>query len=72
MQRIFQIPLIGKGNAVTSARINYSIATMSNKVYLYGGLDDKNQVLDSMEMFDATTYKMEEVKYRLEARVAGR
>ncbi len=57
---------------MTSARINYSIATMENKVYLYGGLNDKNDVLDSMEMFDATTYKMAEVKYRLEARVPGR
>ena len=72
MGRIFQIPLLGKDNAVKSARINYSIATMMNKVYLYGGLNDQNEGLSTMEMFDATTYKMSEVAYRLEARVAGR
>ena len=51
---------------MTTARINYSIAHMSNKVYLYGGLSDQNEVLESMEMFDAMTYKMTEHKYRLE------
>ncbi len=45
---------------------------MNNKIYLYGGLNDQNQVLESMEMFDAQTYKMTEVKYRLEARASGR
>lgn len=52
--------------------MNYSIATMQNKVYLYGGLNDKNEILENMEMFDAMQYKMSEVKYRLEQRVAGR
>ena len=45
---------------------------MQNKVYLYGGLNDKNEILENMEMFDAMQYKMSEVKYRLEQRVAGR
>ena len=46
--------------------MNYSITHMQNKVYLYGGINDRNEVLENMEMFDAMTYKMSEVKYRLE------
>jgi len=53
LNRIFEIPLIGEGNKVTEARINYSIASMNNKVYLYGGLNDRNEILENMEMFDA-------------------
>ena len=45
---------------------------MQNKIYLYGGLNDRNEVLESMEMFDAMTLKMSEVSYRLEQRVAAR
>ena len=45
---------------------------MNNKVYLYGGLNDQNEVLENMEMFDAQTYKMSEVKYRLEVKAPGR
>ena len=41
-------------------------------MYLYGGLNDRNEVLENMEMFDAMSYKMSEVKYRLEQRVAAR
>ena len=67
LRRIFEIPLLGSSeNGVTTARINYSIAHMSNKVYLYGGLSDQNEVLESMEMFDAMTYKLTAHKYRLE------
>lgn len=66
------MPLIGKDNKVTHSRINYSITHMNNKVYLYGGLNEENEVLSSMEMFDACTCKMSEVKYRLETRAAPR
>lgn len=45
---------------------------MNNKIYLYGGISDQNEVLETMEVFDAQTYKMTEVKYRLEARAVGR
>lgn len=45
---------------------------MNNKIYLYGGISDQNEVLETMEVFDAQTYKMSEVKYRLDARAAGR
>ena len=72
LRRIFQIPLIGEENKIKESRINYSISHMNNKVYLYGGLNDRNEVLSNMEMFDACTYKFSEVNYRLEARVAGR
>ena len=72
LRRIFQIPLIGKDNKVSHSRINYSITNMDNKVYIYGGLNDKSEVLSSMEMFDACTCKMSEVKYRLETKAAPR
>ena len=76
-RRTFQIPLIPSNkaedkNGFSQTRINYSIATMQNKVYLYGGLNERNQVLECMDCFDAATYKCGQVKYRLEARVAGR
>ena len=38
-------------------RINYSISNYKNKVYLFGGLDENNKLIDSMDDFDATTYK---------------
>lgn len=34
-------------------RINYSIATHKNKIFIYGGLNEKNEVLNSMETFEA-------------------
>lgn len=64
--------MIGEANKIKTVRINYSIAHMDNKVYFYGGLNDKSEILECMEMFDAATYKMSEVKYRLEARAPGR
>lgn len=70
--RLFQIPLLGEENKVSAARINYSISHMNNRIYLYGGLSDTNEVLEDMEVFDACTYKMSAVKYRLDARAAGR
>jgi len=72
LSRLFQMPLIGEENKVSAARINCSIAHMNNRIYLYGGLSDTNEVLSSMEVFDACTYKMSEVKYRLDKRAVGR
>ena len=72
LRRIIQIPLIGEENKIKESRINYSITHMNNKVYLYGGLNDRNEVLANMEMFDACCYKFSEVNYRLEARVSAR
>jgi hypothetical protein len=47
-----------------TVRINYSICTHKNRVFLYGGLDDSNQVLATMETFDTMTLKFLPVKYR--------
>lgn len=63
---------MGEENKITSARINYSISHMNNRVYLYGGLGDSNEVLTTMEVFDACTYQMKEVKYRLDTKAMGR
>ena len=49
----------------STQRINYSIASFKNRVYLFGGLNEKrddqssNQVLNSMEMYDAMTLKFQ-------------
>lgn len=51
-------------NRPSSARVNYSIAEVGNKVFFYGGIDEKNQVLSTMDVFDACTYKFSPVKYR--------
>jgi hypothetical protein len=48
-------------------RINYSVSNYKNKVYFYGGIDEKNKILDTMDDFDATTYKFTAIKYRGEA-----
>ena len=67
---MFDIKLLGRDhstdspNKIETARINYSIATMGNKVYIYGGLNEKNEILSTMEIFDAVTYKFSEIKYR--------
>ena len=34
-------------------RINYSIASFKNKLFIYGGLNEKNDVLNCMEIFEA-------------------
>ena len=41
----------------STPRINYSICSYKNKVFLYGGLDENNQVLSTMDTFDTLTYK---------------
>ena len=45
---------------------------MNGKIYLHGGLNDKNEVVDSMDVFDAMTYKVSEVKYRLDTKCPSR
>jgi hypothetical protein len=52
--------------------MNFSVASMGNKVYLYGGINEKSEVLSSMELFDSTTYKVNEVKYRGDHTAMGR
>ena len=69
---MFDIKLTGQDNKIATARINYSIATMNNKVYIYGGINEKSEIINSMEIFDATTYKFSEVKYRGDHKALGR
>ena len=37
---------------------------MNNKIYLYGGINEKSEILECMEIFDAVTYKFQKVTYR--------
>ena len=69
---MFDVKLTGQDNKIATARINYSIATMNNKVYIYGGINEKSEIINSMEIFDATTYKFSEVKYRGDHTIKGR
>lgn len=39
---------------------------------MYGGLNSENKVLDTVEDFDATTYKFSSVKIRGEFKPKGR
>lgn len=55
MRRLFTINIAE--HKPTTTRINYSIANFKNKVYLYGGLDENNKMLQTMDEFDAMTYK---------------
>ena len=34
-------------------RVNYSICNYKSKVYIFGGINDKNEVLNTSEVFDA-------------------
>ena len=45
---------------------------MNNKVYIYGGINEKSEILNSMELFDATTYKVNAVTYRGDHTAMGR
>lgn len=53
-------------------RINYSIANHKTKLFIYGGLNEKNQVLNSMEIFDACICKFQPVKYRGDSKPVAR
>eukprot|EP00347_Sterkiella_histriomuscorum_P022030 403331930 len=70
MKRMFPITFPKFGPSIT--RINYSIANFKHKVYLYGGLDDQAKIIDTMDEFDASTYKFTQVKYRLDFKPKGR
>lgn len=69
-RRLFSIKFEKFGPSV--CRINYSISNFKHKAYLYGGIDENNKIVESMDEFDGTTYKFTQVKYRLEVKPAGR
>ena len=71
----FDVQLYGLAakNEPTCPRINYSIAAEKHKVYIYGGLNvDTNEILDTVEVFDASTYQFKEVKSRGDYKPPGR
>jgi hypothetical protein len=44
-----------------------------NRIFLYGGLNpDTNEVLSTVDLFDATTYQFKEVKLRGDYKPQGR
>ncbi len=56
----------------SSCRINYAFANYKHKMYFFGGINEKNEVLDTMDEFDAMTYKFNAVKYRLDTKPTSR
>ena len=73
IKRLFNIELIGEDNRPSeSARVNYSICASNNRVFMYGGINEKSQVLGTMDCFDACTYKFSPVKYRGDYTPKGR
>ncbi len=44
--------------------MNYAITECNNKVFFYGGINENNEVLGSMDVFDLCTYKFSTVVYR--------
>ena len=72
LKRLFNVKLVGEKNKWSSARINYSIASFQNKVFLYGGLDENSKVLNTMDIFDACTYKITAQKFRGDYTPKGR
>ncbi len=57
-------------NRPSTTRIGYSLAPWKNKVYIYGGIDEQNKVLECMDEFDAVTLKFTAIKYRGEGKLA--
>lgn len=62
MRKMF--PLNVNNYKPSATRVNYSIANFKNKIYIYGGMDEDNKMLQSMDEFDAMTYKFQNLKYR--------
>lgn len=59
-------------NSPSGVRVNYAITEVNHRVFLYGGINAQNEVLECMDVFDAQTYKMHKVKYRLDYKPKGR
>jgi len=54
----------GPPNVPSNTRVNYAIAECNNKIFMYGGLNEKQELLGCCDMFDCCTYKFTPVKYR--------
>jgi len=59
IQKVFPIKLLpntdekgGPNRPSTSARINYSIAECRNSIYMYGGVDNNSNILETTDVFD--------------------
>lgn len=53
-------------------RINYSLCAFKNRLWMYGGLNQKNEVLTTMESFDTAILKFQTQKFRGDVKPAGR
>lgn len=78
MQKIIPIAMCpntaadGPVNEPTCTRLNYALAECGNKIFMYGGVNEKNEVLSTTDMFDCCTYKFSPVKYRGDYMPPGR
>lgn len=78
LRRIVPIPLCpntaadGPPNRPSCTRINYALAECSNKLFMYGGVNENSEILQSCDMFDCCTYKFSPIKYRGDFTPPGR
>lgn len=74
LRRIFGVDLTKSRpeNKPQSVRVNYSLTNYKNKVYIYAGMNQHNEILQSLDEFDVTTYKFNQVKFRGDFKPKGR
>jgi len=74
LRRVFGVDMTRSKaeNRPSSVRVNYSMALFKNKLYFYGGIDQDNKILDTIDEFDVTTYKFNHVKIRGDFKPKGR
>ncbi len=60
MKKLFNVAAV----KAPVARINYSISCYKQKIFLFAGMDMENNLLNSMDEFEASLYKYQPVKYR--------
>ena len=53
-------------------RINYSLCAFKNRLFMYGGLNQNNEVLNTMESFDTAILKFQTQKFRGDLKPVGR
>ena len=78
LKRVFSMKLLpttkkdDPPNRPSCARINYALAECGGRILMYGGLNEKSEVLATMDSFDACIYRFAPVKYRGDFTPKGR
>lgn len=62
----------GPPNVPTTTRLHYALAECGNRIFMYGGVNEKNEILSCCDWFDCCTYKFSPLKYRGDYTPQGR